>query len=89
VSARLSAVLRQAFALALTSAAILVNSGCDNLSPAPRWVLCSYVTGVWVPINEYRTLVECNQFTSAVTSPQRCMPFGVVPTQPPPAPASR
>jgi hypothetical protein len=76
VSSRLAIVL---------AIAALLTGGCDYIAP-PRWVLWAWVTGVWVPINEYRTLKECNRYVAmgAVPTSQRCTPFGQVPTQPPP-----
>jgi hypothetical protein len=69
--------------LALATCA-LFSGGCNYFEP--RWVLWAWVTGVWVPINEYRTLEEGNRFLTLGTTPtsQRCMPFGQVPTQAPP-----
>jgi hypothetical protein len=71
--------------LLVALALALAAAGCNYFEA--RWVLWAWVTGVWVPINEYRTLEECNRYVTmgAVPTSQRCMPFGQVPTQPPPS----
>jgi hypothetical protein len=55
-----------------------VMIGCDYIAP-PRWVLWGDVGGGWwAPINEYRTLAECNKFK---TDPKfESFPYGTVPS---------
>ena len=70
--------------LALIGAALLVGTACNFTES--RWVLWGWTpVGGWVPINEYRTLDECNRFIRG-PEPWRCMPFGAVPTDTPSPP---
>jgi len=64
-------------------AVALLAAACNFMES--RWVLWGWTpVGGWVPINEYRTLDECNRF---IRGPEwRCMPFGAVPTDTPSPP---
>jgi hypothetical protein len=70
--------------VAWIGAALLVATACN--ATESRWVLWGYtIAGGWVPINEHRSLDECNRFLGLVLpQPHRCMPFGAVPIDPPP-----
>ena len=77
--------LRRSF-LALATCALFAG-GCNYFES--RWVLWWWVGngGYWMAMNEFRTLEDCNRILvsgpSEGKTPQRCIPFGQVPTQPP------